>query len=712
MSTIAQTFQTAGLDIDFTRSYTPVWTDKGSGAAADVSFWRPEPPSGWFRVGHHMKRGYGTPTEPTMVVRANSGTPLAQPIDYLLVWDDSGSGADQNGSVWRPLCPGGFSSMGDVSSSSHAKPAPGEVVCVQQNFLGAANSGSEIWNDTGSGAARDFAAWNIVSPAADASFNYSSGGLFVGNASHNRPQASSIGGVWAIRIPRPTTGVSSPISLTGGSVDQQFWDTIKNSQRTSDFQSYLSNFPNGQFAALARLKIDQLTPVSPAPVPQTQLPAGGGSNVDEQFWDAVKNSQRIADYQSYLRNFPNGQFAALARLKIDQLNQTNPVQQPAGGGSNVDEQFWDSIKASQRVSDYQSYLRNFPNGQFAALARLKIDQLSQFSPPIQPPPNQTGPSVEQQFWDSIKSSQRVSDYQSYLQSFPNGQFSALARLKIDQLQRQFAPPSVPSISRNAAMINNSAAETRKSLPLTLGQVQLFAAESHCASGCQVRDNTESVIISARTPSLSKQNMTIGQIEQFLKPQLLKTYCGTPEQRSGISMGVTAVDMLNQPYGNFFLTSRDCGGTSATTSTTVARPPATGFQQVISSAQPGSISEIAQARSFFVVSSDFAVKSKIASVLAKELPQLRPAVNEQTADFLIGFELTDRTTGLVTTNDPSNPNLNGELIVFTMVPAIGNSPESVRILFRVKKGRNFGVFSGTPDESGAKDFAKELKKVIN
>ncbi len=713
----AQSFQTAGLDVDFTGNYTLVWTDKGSGAAADASFWRPEPASGWFRVGHHLKRGHGNPTEPTMVLRVRSGNPLARPVDYVLVWNDAGAGSTQDGSVWRPLCPNGFGSMGDVTSNSHSKPALDEVVCVQRNFLGAAVSGNEIWNDAGSGAARDFAAWNIVSPAADVNFNYFSRGLFFGNASRSLPPASSIGGIWAIRMPRPTVGTSSPISSTGGgsssggSVDEQFWDAIKNSQRASDFQSYLSNFPNGQFAALARLKIDQLAPVSPVTPPQTQLPTGGGTNVDQQFWEAVKNSQRIADYQSYLQNFPNGQFAALARLKIDQLNQTNPVQQPVGGGSNVDEQFWDSIKTSQQVSDYQSYLRNFPNGQFAALARLKIDQLSQFSPPIQSSPNPTGPSVELQFWDSIQNSQRVSDYQSYLQSFPNGQFAALARLKIDQLQRRFAPPSVPSISQNAAMLNKSAAETRTSLPLTLGQVQLFAAESHCQSGCQVSDNTDSVVISARTPSLSKQSTTIGQIEQFLKPQLLKTYCGTPEQRSGISMGVTAVDMLNQPYGNFFLTSRDCGGTTSTTPTTVARPPATGFQQVISSAQPGSISEIAQARSFFVVSSDFAVKSKIASVLAKELPQLRPAVNEQTADFLIGFELTDRTTGLVTTNDPSNPNLNGELIVFTMVPAIGNSPESVRILFRVKKGRNFGVFSGTPDESGAKDFVKELKKVI-
>lgn len=712
----AQSFQTAGLDIDFTRSYTLVWTDKGSGAAANVSFWRPEPSSGWFRVGHHMKRGHGIPTEPTMILRATSGTPLARPVDYSLVWDDTGSGSAQDGSVWRPACPSGYGSMGDVTSNSHAKPALDEVVCVQQSFLGAANPGSEIWNDTGSGATRDFAAWDVISPAADANFNYSSRGLFFGNASHNRPPASSIGGIWAIRIPKPTSFSSSPVGSSsgpaGGSVDQQFWDAIKNSQRASDFQSYLQNFPNGQFAALARLKIDQLTPVSPVTTSQTQLPAGGGTNVDQQFWDAVKNSQRVADYQSYLQNFPNGQFAALARLKIDQLNQTAPVQQPAGGGSNVDEQFWDSIKSSQRVSDYQSYLRNFPNGQFAALARLKIDQLNQFSPPIQSSPNPAGPSVEQQFWDSIKSSQRVSDYQSYLQSFPNGHFASLARLKIDQLS-QFSPPA-PSISRNAQFLNQLAAENRAKLPITVGDIQLFDSLSVCQNGCQQVGNSESLVIRARTPNLAKQRVSIGQIEQSLKPAMLKGYCGSPEQINNVTFDIDVADMFNQKVGNFFINARDCTGNTGTVAqppTTIAKPPVTGFQQVIAAAQPGNINEIARARAFFVVSSDFSVKSKIASVFAKELPQLRPAISEQTADFLIGFELTDRTTGMVAPNDPANPNLSGELIVFTVVPAIGNRPESIRILFRVKKGRNFGVFSDTPDESAAKEFAKELKKVI-
>lgn len=111
-----------------------------------------------------------------------------------------------------------------------------------------------------------------------------------------------------------------------------------------------------------------------------------------------------------------------------------------------------------------------------------------------------------------------------------------------------------------------------------------------------------------------------------------------------------------------------------------------------------------------MSNDLAIKSKIAAAIVEELPQMQAASTEQEADFFIGFELTDRATGLVTTNDKGNPNLRGELIVFTTIPATNNRPESIRILFRVTRERGFGGFSAMPTENAAKEFAKQFAKV--
>jgi formylglycine-generating enzyme required for sulfatase activity len=51
-----------------------------------------------------------------------------------------------------------------------------------------------------------------------------------------------------------------------------FWDTIKNSSAAADYQAYLSAYPNGQFALIARSKLTQLQPKPPESVP-TAAPA-------------------------------------------------------------------------------------------------------------------------------------------------------------------------------------------------------------------------------------------------------------------------------------------------------------------------------------------------------------------------------------------------------------------------------------------------------
>jgi hypothetical protein len=52
------------------------------------------------------------------------------------------------------------------------------------------------------------------------------------------------------------------------------------------------------------------------------------------------------------------------------------------------------------------------------------------------PDRQTAVDVEQEFWLSIKGSDRISDWQLYLDEYPAGRFVAIARLRIEQLQAE------------------------------------------------------------------------------------------------------------------------------------------------------------------------------------------------------------------------------------------------------------------------------------
>ncbi len=107
------------------------------------------------------------------------------------------------------------------------------------------------------------------------------------------------------------------------------WNAIKDSKSAQDYQNYLDKYPNGNFADLAKLRIKQYAPppaATPAPEP---APAVDPQMAELKDWNAVKNSKSAADFEAFLKKYPNGDFADLAKLKIDQLNAASQPAAPA-----------------------------------------------------------------------------------------------------------------------------------------------------------------------------------------------------------------------------------------------------------------------------------------------------------------------------------------------------------------------------------------------
>lgn len=70
---------------------------------------------------------------------------------------------------------------------------------------------------------------------------------------------------FAVNLPA-ASGTSKQQFEASAAIDIAFWESIKNSTDPSDFQAYLKKFPDGGFASLARSKITSLGDVLPAPV--------------------------------------------------------------------------------------------------------------------------------------------------------------------------------------------------------------------------------------------------------------------------------------------------------------------------------------------------------------------------------------------------------------------------------------------------------------
>ncbi|OPB09597.1 hypothetical protein BFW91_14325 [Pseudomonas fluorescens] len=184
------------LLISFTSEFLPLWNDKGSGAHKAVGLWRPSTASDALRpfftlgdiaVNHYRNINYSNVVAVVSDVNTVDGTALRAPVDYQLVWQDEGSGALSNASIWRPLPPEGYVAMGLVYGVDYDKPSRHAVRCVRQDLVMAAQAGELIWDDKGSGAANDLSLWSVTPPDAPAGEIYLAPGTFIGLGDYAKP---------------------------------------------------------------------------------------------------------------------------------------------------------------------------------------------------------------------------------------------------------------------------------------------------------------------------------------------------------------------------------------------------------------------------------------------------------------------------------------------------------------------------------------------
>ena len=140
---------------------TKIYEDVGSGANDDVSIWRADTESeenlfsvADVAVGHHGKPNKGFLVE----LDKSQQNALRLPVHYRFIWNDKGSSAHMDLSIWRPLCPAGYISLGDVATGSLTEtPTPGSIYCVHNKFISTDPQGGwkKIWRDVGSAVLED-----------------------------------------------------------------------------------------------------------------------------------------------------------------------------------------------------------------------------------------------------------------------------------------------------------------------------------------------------------------------------------------------------------------------------------------------------------------------------------------------------------------------------------------------------------------------------
>ena len=121
----------------------------------------------------------------------------------------------------------------------------------------------------------------------------------------------------------------------------------------------------------------------------------------------------------------------LAHVEVDIPSLSEGDQVAVTSGSEaVEIEFWDSIKNSVSPSEYEAYLEQYPEGSFAALARLRLEAITKDAVGMRDPQDR---EIELSFWESVRESDNPELIQAYLQKYPKGEFSPLAEIRIGEL---------------------------------------------------------------------------------------------------------------------------------------------------------------------------------------------------------------------------------------------------------------------------------------
>jgi hypothetical protein len=128
---------------------------------------------------------------------------VAHPVDYTLVYNDIGSGSDNDGSFWLPVPPSpDYVAMGIVAQIGYGKPSLQDVVCVHRDLAVKGKAGAFIWIDEDTGANMWLGTWMIAVPDAGLHEHaYIAAGTFVGWNSWNQPTDHPAMNVLKIPLP-------------------------------------------------------------------------------------------------------------------------------------------------------------------------------------------------------------------------------------------------------------------------------------------------------------------------------------------------------------------------------------------------------------------------------------------------------------------------------------------------------------------------------
>ena len=221
---------------------------------------------------------------------------------------------------------------------------------------------------------------------------------------------------------------------SGWQKEFELWRTSNKGGTAADYQKYLRLYPNGKFANVAKKRIEELNASAQTPAANTDETAAVAETTknvaddgrkDLEMWRQVSKTGKLEDYRKYLKDFPQGKFAKVAKTRIENLTASAPADDQSQSQDDVAAATQDEAPAEEpqdQAAD-QAQSQDDPQDAVGADTAQKSDQ------PV------GGADWEQEYalWKAASDGNTVTEYEAYLRTYPDGKFAAIAQARIAQL---------------------------------------------------------------------------------------------------------------------------------------------------------------------------------------------------------------------------------------------------------------------------------------
>ena len=196
------------------------------------------------------------------------------------------------------------------------------------------------------------------------------------------------------------------------SPDVTAWEAIKNSNVIAQYRAYIERYPTSQFSETARFKIRVLE--------NEQFNAAATAE-----WKRVETSSDGKVLEAYIGKYPSHPYANFARFRLAELRKQSTQRER--------QKAWDAVKGTTDTRSLRAFVSNHKGSLFAKLAEERIALLDQRSNNVESKLQRAAKA-----WQKIQDLKGVEPLQDFISTFGDTPFRSLAEARLEEVEQRQA----------------------------------------------------------------------------------------------------------------------------------------------------------------------------------------------------------------------------------------------------------------------------------